>query len=94
MAAHLEKAAIVEPLLANEDRLDRRLHVVVDPARAGAFEEGKRPVMGVEHHLLALARIGAHEQHPGMAGGHGGRGGSNDSGSGSADAGQNQPHKH
>jgi len=35
--------------------------------RAGVLEEDERPVMGVEHHLLALARIGPHEHHPGMA---------------------------
>jgi hypothetical protein len=40
------------PLLADEDRLHRRLHVVVDAARAGALEEGEGPVVGVEHHLL------------------------------------------
>src|SRR5271166_6099041 len=33
--AHLEEAAIVLPVLADEDRLHRRLHVVVDAARAG-----------------------------------------------------------
>jgi hypothetical protein len=34
VAAHLQEAAIVEPLLADEDRLHRRLHVVVDAASA------------------------------------------------------------
>ena len=53
VAAHLQEAPVVGPLLADEDRLHRRLHVVVDAARAGALEEGERPVMGVEHHLLA-----------------------------------------
>ncbi len=37
-----------------------------DPVLA-AVEKGKRPVVGVEHHLLALARIGAHEQHAAVA---------------------------
>ena len=41
MGAHLQEAAIVLPVLADEDRLDRRLHVVVDAARAGALEEGE-----------------------------------------------------
>src|SRR6202047_4354663 len=63
VAAHLQEAAIVEALLANENRLYRRLHVVVDAAPAGALEQGKRPVLRTEHHLLRLARIGAHEQH-------------------------------
>ena len=67
VAAHLLEAPVVGALAANEDRLHRGLHVVVDPARAGALEEGKRPVMGVEHHLLRLARIRPHEQHPAVA---------------------------
>jgi len=32
-------------------------------AAAGALEQGDRPVVGVEHHLLRLPRIGPHEQH-------------------------------
>ena len=64
VAAHLQEAAIVETSLADEDRLHRRLHVVVDAAPACTLEQGKGPVVGVEHHLLRLARIGAHEQHP------------------------------
>jgi hypothetical protein len=65
--AHLEEAAIVLPVLADEDRLHRRLHVVVDAARAGAPEERERPLVGVEHHLLRLARIGAREHHAAVA---------------------------
>ena len=38
-----------------------------NPARAGAFAEGEGPVVGVEHHLLGLARIGPHEGHPAVA---------------------------
>ena len=34
VAAHLKEAAIVEALLADEDRLHRRLHVVVDATLA------------------------------------------------------------
>ena len=67
MAAHLCEAAIVEAVLADEDRLHRRLHVVVDAAPACALEEGKRPVVGIKHHLLRLARIGAHKQHAAVA---------------------------
>ena len=67
VAAHLQKAPIVGTLAADEDRLHRRLHVVVDAARAGAFEKRERPVMRVEHHLLGLARIRPHEQHPAVA---------------------------
>ena len=58
VAAHLQEAAIVETPFADEDRLHRGLHVVVDAASAGALEQGERPVVGVEHHLLRLARIG------------------------------------
>ena len=50
-----------------EDRLHRRLHVVVDAAPAGALEQGERPVVGVKHHLLRLARIAPHKQHPAVA---------------------------
>ena len=53
VAAHLQEAPIVGALAADEDRLHRGLHVVVDAADAGAFEKGERPVMRVEHHLLA-----------------------------------------
>jgi hypothetical protein len=38
VAAHLQEAAIVEALLADEDRLRRRLHVVVDAAPASALD--------------------------------------------------------
>jgi hypothetical protein len=67
MTAHLQEVAIVEAILADEDRLHRRLHVVVNAAPAGALEEGERPIVRVEHHLLRLARIGAHERHAAVA---------------------------
>jgi hypothetical protein len=67
MRTHLEKTAIVLALLADEDRLDRRLHVIVDAARAGALEEGEGTIMRVEHHFLRFARISAKEKHPAMA---------------------------
>ena len=67
MRAHLQEAAIVLAILADEDRLHRRFHVVVDAARAGAPEKCERPLMGVEHHLLRFARISAHEHHPAVA---------------------------
>jgi hypothetical protein len=67
MAAHLQEAPVIGAFAADEDRVDRRLHVVVDAALAGALEEGEGPVVGVEHHLLALAWIGPHEHHAGMA---------------------------
>src|SRR5437764_14780544 len=67
MAAHLGKAAIELPVLAQEHGINRRLHIIVDATRAGALEEGERPVMGIEHHLLALTRISAHKQHAAVA---------------------------
>jgi hypothetical protein len=67
MRAHLQEAAIVLAILADEDRLHRRFHVVIDSARTGPLEEPERPLMGVEHHLLGLARISAHEHHPAVA---------------------------
>lgn len=42
-------------------------HVVVDAAPAGTLEQRERPVVGVEHHLLRLPRIGPNEQHPAVA---------------------------
>ncbi len=65
--AHLLEAAIVGTIPADEDRVHRGLHVVVDAARTGAAEERKRLVVRVEHHLLCLSGIGPHEQHPAVA---------------------------
>jgi hypothetical protein len=67
VAAHLRKPAIVEAILADEDRLNGRFHVVVNAALAGAFEKGKGTVMRVEDPLLGLARIGAHKWHAAVA---------------------------
>ena len=67
MAAHLQKAPVELALLAKEHRLHRRLHIVVDAARAGALEEREGAGMGIEHHLLAFARIDPHKRHPAMA---------------------------
>jgi len=67
MTAHPQEASVVGTLAVNEDGLHGGLHVVVDAARAGAFEKGEGAIMRVEHHLLALARIGPHEQHPAVA---------------------------
>jgi hypothetical protein len=65
--AHLPEAAVVGALFANKDRIHGGLHVVVDPARTGAPEEGERPVVDALHHLLALARIRPHQRHPAVA---------------------------
>ena len=66
VVAHRQEATVVGSLLADEDPVDRRLHVVVDAALGRALEEGERPIMGIEHHLLRFARIGADERHAAM----------------------------
>lgn len=67
MRAHALEAAVEAPVPARRDRVHRRRHVVVDPARAGAAEEGEGAVMGVEDHLLGLAGVGDPEAHPAVA---------------------------
>ena len=62
--AHLQEAAIILPILADEDRLYRRLHIVVDATRAGALEKAEGALMRVENHLLRLTRIGSGDKHP------------------------------
>jgi hypothetical protein len=57
MAAHPQKASIELAVFADEHGFDRRLHVVVDAARAGSLEKCKGAIVGVEHHFLGLARI-------------------------------------
>jgi hypothetical protein len=63
MPAHLREAAVVVAIPVDEDRVHGRLHVVVDAARAGLAEEGESPVMGIERHLLRLARISPNKEH-------------------------------
>jgi hypothetical protein len=67
MGAHLKEAAIILTVLADKDRLHRRLHVVIDATGAGAPEECQRSLVRVEHHLLPLARMGAHGHHAAVA---------------------------
>jgi hypothetical protein len=67
VTAHLQEAAIVEAVLTHKDAVHRGLHVVVDAAPTCSLEQREGPVVGIEHHLLRLARIGAHEQHPAVA---------------------------
>ena len=57
MAAYLQEAAVIKPLLAGEHRLDRRLHVVVDPTCAGALEEGEGAIIRLKDQLLALGPV-------------------------------------
>ncbi len=61
MVGQRHEAAIEPALLAGEDRFHHRLEVVVDHAQGHAAEKGEGPVMGVEHHLLGLPRIGGDE---------------------------------
>jgi hypothetical protein len=37
------------------------------PAPAGALEEGERPIVRVEHHLLRLAKVGPNDRHAAVA---------------------------
>src|SRR5580693_602954 len=67
MAAHLQEAAIILTVLADEDRLHRRLHVVVDATGAGTSKEGEGAFVRVEYHLLRLTRISPAEHHPAVA---------------------------
>ena len=67
MRAHRQKAAVEAALLADEHRVDRRRHVVVDAAPAHAAKQAEGVVVRVEHHLLGLARIGPHQEHPAVA---------------------------
>ena len=53
---HLKKSLVEDAFLADEHRLHRRLHVVVDAAATDPAEEPEAPLVGLEHHLLALAR--------------------------------------
>src|SRR5215471_10871261 len=63
MAAHLQETPIVEPVLADEDRLHRGLHVVVDAASTRPLEQREGAVVSIEHHLLRLARITPDTRH-------------------------------
>ncbi len=57
MVGHQQEAAVEGSRLAHEHRVDGGLHVVVDAPRGHAAEEPEGPLMGVEHHLLGLARV-------------------------------------
>src|SRR5262245_30227854 len=68
MVAHqLQEAPVELPLFADEYRVNRGAHVVVNAALTGALVKLERLFVRVEHHLLGLARIGAHERHPAVA---------------------------
>ena len=67
MVAHLQEAPVEAAILADEHRIDRGRHVVVDPAHARPAEEGEGAGMGVEHHILRLGRVSGNEEHPAVA---------------------------
>ena len=50
-----------------EDVTARGLHIIIDATCAGAFKKGEGPLVGVEHHLLRLAGIGADKHHAAVA---------------------------
>jgi hypothetical protein len=60
MATDPQKAAVELAVFANEHGFDRRLHVVVDAARAGPLEESKGAIVRADPHLLGLAPTGPH----------------------------------
>ena len=66
-AGNLLKAPVIGSILANKNRVYRRLHIVIDTPRTGPAEKGERFIMGVKHHLLRLARIGPNKRHPAVA---------------------------
>ena len=67
VVGHDQEAPVEHSLLADEHCIHSRLHVVVDAPGGRAAEEGEGSGMGVEHHLLALARVGPHVHRPGRA---------------------------
>lgn len=62
MTAHLRETAIKIPFLAAEYPIDRRGHVVVNTAAAGATKKGESSVMGIKHHLQAFSWIGRYQK--------------------------------
>ena len=67
MRAHLLEAAVVVPLLAGEDRVHRRLHVVVDAPPADPAEEAEGALVRLKDHLLTFAREDLNQTHPAVA---------------------------
>src|SRR5690606_28930849 len=62
MADHRGKPRVDRPGLAAPHLVDRRAHIVVDPAPRYAAKRTERMIVGVEQHLMRLKDIGAHEE--------------------------------
>ena len=54
---HGMETGVDDPSVALADLVHRRLHVVVNAALGHPAQCGKRPVVGVEQHLVTLPRI-------------------------------------
>ena len=65
--AELIEATVEGALAADEDRGDGRAHVVVNAAPARSAKEAEALLVGVEHHLLRLTRVGAQQEQAGVA---------------------------
>ena len=67
MAHQLLEAPVELAVLPGEHRFHGGFHIVVDATERHAFEQDERLFVRVEHHFLALAHIGAGEDHPAVA---------------------------
>ena len=64
MARHLQEAAVVLALLAEEDQINGGLEIVVDATTGNAVPEPECPPVRIEDHLLRFAQIRHGEKHP------------------------------
>src|SRR3990167_309900 len=62
MADHRRKPRVDGPDLAASDLVDRRTHIVVDPAPRHAAQHTERMIVRVKQHLMRLKDIGAYEE--------------------------------
>ncbi|SJM32661.1 TnpA8 (fragment) [Mesorhizobium delmotii] len=64
VAGHSLEAGIDLTILATADPIDRRAHVVIDPAPGNASQNPEGVGVGIEQHLVCvcLQRIGPHEE--------------------------------
>ena len=64
MVAHHREARVDNAALALLDLVDRRLHVVVDATARYPSQCSERAGVGIEQHLVALARVGHQPERP------------------------------